>query len=179
MASPTGPDPSTNPSCEHCNKPKTVHVTEIKAGQKIQKDLCKDCPLVNDGMAGSAKSHQPINELLSNFVLAHSGNAGARAAKQCEVCGTTWAKFKQHGLLGCENDYALFEEELTPLLKRAHEGATHHTGKVPARRRGEGAVRKREPSVGRLRRDLERAVEAEDYESAAKLRDQIAKAEGS
>ena len=167
--------------CEHCNKPKTVHVTEIKAGAKIEKHLCKDCPFVNEGVGAQAKAHQPINELLNNFVLAHSsGSPAARTAgKACEVCGTTWKKFKENGLLGCENDYALFEEELTPLLKRAHEGATHHTGKVPARRGGEGTVRRRPPTLGRLRRDLQRAVDSEDYEAAARLRDQIAEAERS
>lgn len=164
-----------NNPCEHCNKPKTVHVTEIKAGQKIEKHLCKDCPLVNEGMA-AGKSHQPINELLSNFVMAHSGSA-KQQQKQCEACGITWGKFKQAGLLGCENDYALFQEELTPLLKRAHEGATHHTGKVPARRGGEGVVKPKKPSLTRLRKELQRAVEAEDYETAARLRDEIETAE--
>ena len=175
-------DPNLPPGhpCSHCSKPKTVHVTEIKAGQKVEKHLCKDCPLVNEGMGSAGKSHQPLNELLSNFVLSQgSGGKGQQQAKACDLCGMTWSKFKQGGLLGCENDYSVFEEELTGLLKRAHEGATHHTGKVPARRGGEGTVRKRKPSVTRLRKELERAVEAEDYESAAKLRDQIANAERS
>jgi protein arginine kinase activator len=163
-------------SCESCKKDKIVHVTEINAGQKVEKHLCKDCPLVNEGMGQQAKSHQPINELLSSFVLSHSGNT-AQQGKECEVCEMTWAKFKSGGLLGCDNDYGVFEEQLTPLLKRAHEGATHHTGKVPVRRRGEGTVRKRKPTVGRLRRELQKAVDAEDYESAASLRDQIAAAE--
>ena len=163
--------------CNGCNKPKTVHVTEIKSGKKLEKHLCKDCPLVNEGMA--AKAHQPINELLSNFVMAHSGMAKQQQNKACGTCGMTWAKFKQSGLLGCENDYALFEDELSPLLKRAHEGATHHIGKVPARRGNEGAVRKKRVSVNRLRKDLARAVESEDYEGAARLRDQIRTAEGS
>lgn len=161
--------------CNGCNKPKTVHVTEIKGGKKLEKHLCKDCPLVNEGMA--AKAHQPINELLSNFVLAHSGLA-KQQSKACGACGMAWGKFKQTGLLGCENDYSLFEDELTPLLKRAHEGATHHVGKVPARRGFEGAVRKKRVSVNRLRKDLARAVESEDYEAAARLRDQIKSAEG-
>ena len=160
--------------CNGCHKPKTVHITEIKNGKKLEKHLCKDCPLANDGVAG--KSHQPINELLSNFVMAHSGQ-GKQQTKTCEVCGMTWAKFKSSGLLGCENDYAVFEEELTPLLKRAHEGATHHVGKVPARRGAEGSERASRPSVGRLRKELARAVEAEDYEAAARLRDQIGTAE--
>ena len=167
---------SENP-CEHCNKPKTVHVTEIKAGQKLEKHLCKDCPLVNEGMS-SGKSHQPINELLSNFVMAHSPGGKQQQQRQCDVCGMTWAKFKTAGLLGCPNDYSVFEEELTPLLKRAHEGATHHTGKVPGRRGGDGGlVKPRKPSLARLRRELQRAVEAEDYEGAAKLRDEIENAE--
>ncbi len=166
-----------NQPCPHCNKPKTVHVTEIKAGQKIEKHLCKDCPHVNEGMA-SGKIHQPINELLSNFVMSHSG-AAKQQHKSCSQCDMTWAKFKQGGLLGCENDYPLFQEELAPLLKRAHEGATHHTGKVPARRGGEGVVRAKRPSLGKLRKELQRAVDAEDYEVAARIRDQIAKADGS
>lgn len=161
--------------CNGCNKPKTVHVTEIKNGKKLEKHLCKDCPLVNEGMA--AKAHQPINELLSNFVLAHSGLA-KQENKTCVSCGMTWSKFKQSGLLGCEADYSLYEEELTPLLKRAHEGATHHVGKVPARRGPQGAVRRKRVSINRLRKELARAVEAEDYETAARLRDQIKSAEG-
>ena len=163
--------------CNGCHKPKTVHITEIKAGKKIEKHLCKDCPLANEGVGG--KSHQPINELLSNFVMAHSGGGSAKgqSSKTCDVCGMTWSKFKQSGLLGCERDYAIFEDELTPLLKRAHEGATHHVGKVPARRGAEGPVRKSRVSVNRLRKDLARAVESEDYEAAARLRDQIGQLE--
>jgi protein arginine kinase activator len=71
----------------------------------------------------------------------------------------------------------LFEKDLTPLLHRAHEGATHHLGKVPARRGGTGVPAKRAVDLTRLRKELQRAVEAEDYERAAKLRDQIKVAE--
>ena len=61
---------------------------------------------------------------------------------------------------------------------RAHEGATHHLGKVPARRGGSGVPAKRSLDVAKLRKELARAVEAEDYERAAKLRDSIKQAEG-
>ena len=63
------------------------------------------------------------------------------------------------------------------LLKRAHEDQTHHVGKVPTRRGGTGVPVKRQVDVARLRKELARAVEAEDYERAAKLRDQIKQAE--
>jgi protein arginine kinase activator len=122
------------------------------------------------------KSHTPINELLTNFVMAHSG-LQKDAGVACDQCGMTWAEFRQSGLFGCANDYVLFEKDLTPLLQRAHEGATHHVGKVPARRGGTGVPMKRQADLTKLRKELSRAVEAEDYERAAKLRDQIRQAE--
>ena len=160
--------------CDNCNKTATVHINEITNGKKIEKHLCEQCAAQHEGLP--VKSHTPINELLTNFVLAHSGLT-RDAGQACEHCGITWAEFRQNGLLGCEHDYQNFEKDLTPLLHRAHEGTTHHIGKVPARRGGTGVPMKRSPDVGKLRKELARAVEAEDYERAAKLRDQIKAAE--
>jgi len=160
--------------CDNCNKTATVHLTEIKGGKKIEKHLCEQCAAQNEGLP--VKSHMPINELLTNFVMAHSG-LQKETGTGCESCGITWAEFRQNGLLGCANDYSVFEKDLTPLLQRAHDNATHHLGKVPARRGGTGVPVKRQVDLARLRKDLQRAVEAEDYERAAKLRDQIRTAE--
>jgi protein arginine kinase activator len=161
--------------CDNCNKQATVHLTEIKNGKRVEKHLCEQCAAQNEGLP--VKSHTPINELLTNFVLAHSGLA-KEAGAACEHCGTSWSEFRQSGLLGCEQDYQMFEKDLTPLLQRAHEGATHHIGKVPARRGGTGVpAMKRAVDVSRLRKELAKAVETEDYERAAKLRDQIKVAE--
>ena len=162
--------------CDNCNKNATVHLTEIKGGKKIEKHLCEECAAQAEGLP--VKSHTPINELLTNFVMAHSG-LQKEAGTVCEHCGITWAEFRQHGLLGCEHDYPLFEKDLTPLLQRAHEGATHHLGKVPRRRGASGVPMKRSVDLNRLRKELARAIEVEDYERAAKLRDQIRQAEGS
>jgi protein arginine kinase activator len=96
----------------------------------------------------------------------------------CEQCGITWAEFRQSGLLGCPNDYQVFEKDLMPLLQRAHENMSHHVGKVPTRRGNSGVPMKRQVDLTRLRKELAKAVEAEDYERAAKLRDQIRQAEG-
>lgn len=159
--------------CDGCNKPKTVHITEIKGGKQIDKHYCKDCPYANEGV-GAAKAHAPINELLTNFVMATS----AAAEKQGDVCphtGMTWADFRNGGLLGHETNYDLFERQLTPLLQRAHEGATHHVGKVPERRGKNGLPpkRRKQMDLTRLKRELAVALEEENYERAAELRDQI------
>jgi protein arginine kinase activator len=162
--------------CDNCNKQATVHLTEIRNGKKIEKHLCEQCAAQNEGLP--VKSHTPINELLTNFVMAHSG-LQKDLGQACDACGVTWTEFRQGGLFGCSNDYTVFEKDLTPLLQRAHEGATHHVGKVPTRRGGAGGVpMKRQVDLAKLRKELQKAVEAEDYERAAKLRDQIKQAEG-
>jgi len=160
--------------CDNCNKPATVHLTEIKGGKKIEKNFCEQCAAASEGVP--MKTHTPINELLTNFVLQQTGMS-KEVGVACEHCGITWAEFRQSGLLGCEHDYSLFEKDLTPLLQRAHEGATHHVGKVPSRRGGSGVPMKKAVDVSKLRKELQRAVEAEDYERAAKLRDAIRQAE--
>jgi protein arginine kinase activator len=163
--------------CDNCNKQATVHLTEIKNGKKIEKHLCEQCAAQSEGL--STKTHMPINELLTNFVMAHSGLQGKQQeGLSCEHCGTAWGEFRQSGLLGCEHDYVAFEKEMTPLLQRAHEGSGHHVGKVPTRRGGTGVPVKKAVDLSKLRKELGRAVEAEDYERAAKLRDQIRQAEG-
>ena len=162
--------------CENCNNPATVHLTEIKAGKKIEKHLCESCAAALEGI-GNPKGHTPINELLTNFVMAQSGGALKEQTSTCETCGITWAEFRQSGVLGCANDYRVFEKELAPLIQRAHEGATHHVGKVPTRRGSTTLAPKRRVDTDKLKKDLQRAIEAEDYERAAKLRDQIRTAE--
>ena len=159
--------------CENCANPATVHLTEVKGGKKLEKHLCEKCAAQLEGIG---KPHTPINELLTNFVMAHS-TAGKEQTLQCDSCGITWAEFRQSGLLGCANDYKVFERELTPLIQRAHEGATHHVGKVPVRRVGSTGTTKKRVDTDRLKKDLARAVEDEDYEKAARLRDQIRQAE--
>lgn len=155
--------------CDNCNRPAVVHLTEIQGGKKIEKHLCEQCAAQSEAVP--MQMHTPINELLSNFVMQHSGMAG-KSTQACEHCGITWAEFRQSGLLGCEHDYECFEQELTPLLERAHEGATHHIGKVPGRRGGDAPVHNR-VNIAKLRKELASAIEIEDYEQAARLRDQI------
>ena len=65
-----------------------------------------------------------------------STNPRVEVVKQspaCGACGTTFAKFRQTGLLGCAQCYFAFEDRLAPLIERAHEGASQHVGKTPRR----------------------------------------------
>lgn len=148
---------------------------EIRGGKKVEKHLCEQCAAKVEGLQAKTP-HTPINELLTKFVMAQSGIA-SDTPSTCEHCSMTWAEFRQNGLLGCPADYDLFERDLAPLIQRAHEGATHHVGKAPRRIGGGEAVHRQQIDLARLRKELQRAVEGEDYERAAKLRDEIKQAE--
>lgn len=162
--------------CDQCDRPATHHSVEIIKGQKIEKHLC-DQHAAEEGMAGAASVNTPINELLTNFVKLHSGGGSQSAASTelaCEACGLTFAQFRESSLLGCPHCYQAFETPLMPLLERAHEGGTHHVGKVP-RRAGTGE--QRQAQLMRMRKQLDEAVSDEDYELAARLRDDIRRLE--
>ncbi len=159
--------------CDQCERPATTHSVEIIKGQKIEKHLC-DLHAAEQGLTLKA-TQQPINELLDSLVKIHSGNA-TKPAKEpvCEHCNTSYKQFREQSLLGCPGCYAAFETQLSSLLERAHEGATHHVGKAPRRA---GMSEQRQQQLMHLRKRLGEAVTVEDYELAARLRDEIHKVE--
>lgn len=157
--------------CDHCDKPATTHLVEIVNGQKTVKYLC-DLHAAQQGLVAKA-AYTPINELLTNFVKLQGGSP-ARQELMCEHCGLTFADFRENTLLGCPDCYKTFEEALESLLERAHEGASHHLGKVPRRA---GASEQKQAQILRMRKQLDDAVVSEDYERAARLRDSISEME--
>jgi protein arginine kinase activator len=164
-----------NRKCDKCDKRATHHAVEIIKGQKIEKHLC-DEHAAEEGLSVVKAIQSPgISEMLTNLVKMHSGVVPGEAADaKCNNCGLTFAEFRESSLLGCPQCYAAFEAQLGPLLERAHEGATHHIGKTPNRA---GAGEQKQQQLLRLRKRLSDAVTAEEYEQAAKLRDQIRKME--
>jgi protein arginine kinase activator len=154
--------------CDRCQNEATVHEVTVHKGKKVEKHLCEQCAKT-DGIA--IQSHPPIAEMLTKFVTSSmGGEKSARGQAACAGCGLTYAEFRQTGLLGCEECYDAFEEQLGPLLERAQEGGSHHVGKTP--RRGGGAL-DRGKVVATLRKQLLDAIAAEHYEKAAELRDRL------
>lgn len=160
--------------CDQCERPATYHAVEIVKGQKIEKHLCDQC--AEQENMGIKSAHAPINELLTNYVKAHSTAESSEPAPSldlaCPECALKFTEFRDKSLLGCAGCYVAFEAPLTGLLQRAHEAGNHHIGKVP--RRSGGAGEHRQLMITRIRKRLNDAVEAEDYELAAQLRDDLA-----
>jgi protein arginine kinase activator len=92
---------------------------------------------------------------------------------KCESCGMTLRRFSEQMKAGCPKDYDLFK--LGPMIEKYHH-ATHHVGKAP-----EGMKQEidRQQSLKDMQKKLKEAIGVEDYEEAAKLRDQIIELEKS
>lgn len=156
--------------CDLCNKPAVVHEVTVRSGVKKEIHLCethaREAGIVMPGA-------QPINQLLTQFVISQASKTAAPAkpqVKACPGCGLTFPQFRQVGRLGCAQCYITFETELSQLIERAQSGGCHHCGKAPRR---SGASLDRELLIQRLARELDQAVAAEQYERAAQLRDRL------
>jgi protein arginine kinase activator len=159
--------------CDACKKQQaTVHLTEIVNDQMAELHLCEACA----NQKGSQVENQfGLSDLLGG--LADSGKAQEIdeevATKSCPNCGMTYEDFRKIGRLGCSECYVTFKKSLGSLLKRIH-GSTHHLGKSPSRVAKPASAKQ---ALLDLKRRLERAVELEEFEEAARLRDQIRESE--
>lgn len=162
----------TEKICDLCGKkPAVVHLTQVVDNKTVNSHLCEDCA------AQKGLSHPPsVGSLpLTDFLANLGGEQIQKAAGEieeisCPFCGLLTSDFKDSGRLGCPQCYSTFEPSLRSLLRRIH-GGTQHVGKIylPP----DPTARDREKRLDGLRKKLRRAVEVEDFERAAELRDEI------
>ncbi|MFQ5590553.1 MAG: UvrB/UvrC motif-containing protein [Phycisphaerae bacterium] len=155
--------------CQHCNQAKaTVHITDTFP-ERRERHLCDECAEKESVII--KQHHKTTTDILKEFIKQKATPGGADD-HTCPNCGISFREFRLKGQLGCPRDYDVFRALLAPLIERAHEGATHHVGKVPITA---DTVVRRQAGLIRLRRELQEAVDHEDYEQAARLRDEIKK----
>ena len=153
-------------NCDACKASQaTVFLTQIVDGKMQKVNLCEAC---SKEKGVTDPTGFALADLLLGLGAAQEMERGGTVQK-CPTCGFSQADFKKTGRLGCGACYQTFSEGLATLLKGMHKG-TEHIGKIPAR-----ALQsiQRDSQVRTLHRDLRKAVAAEDYESAARLRDQL------
>jgi protein arginine kinase activator len=147
--------------------PATVHLTEIVGGKKKELHLCQACAEKQETLKQQEKN---LSAILQTVIGQHVGAPTDELSRlTCPTCGIKYMEFKAEGRLGCPQDYAVFRDALVPLLERIHRG-TRHRGKIPPHAIRHAAA---QAELRDLRQRLRRAVEAEAYEEAARLRDAI------
>ena len=155
--------------CKRCSKPATLHITEVHSGNAVAIHLCEVCAREYMDEDGDSVGDDPAAELAAKLEALVSGNDD-EAQIRCTECGISFGEFREQGRLGCPNCYEDFRDELMPLLENIHEEATHK-GKRPVRSPGQTEDQYR---LIQLRTEQREAIEREDYEAAARLRDEIA-----
>lgn len=154
--------------CDICGKnAATVHLTEIIDDQITELHLCEKC-----AREKSVQMEQQFG--LADLLAGLAEFAGPKEEKEvvkvkCSNCGLGFDDFKKIGRLGCSECYSTFRKYLGPLLKRIH-GSNQHMGKSPVK---VTKVVKKVTNLEELRRKLQMAVEREEFEEAARIRDQI------
>jgi protein arginine kinase activator len=160
--------------CQRCPKQATSHITDIVGEDRFEEyHFCEDCAkrFLNESSTVSSKSAVQKTENVTGTLESSSDPSG----KHCEVCNIKFVEFRNTGRLGCSHDYEVFRDELLQLLESIH-GETRHSGKTP--RRAPRAKTDLQEIVN-LRQKLSKAVSAEAYEEAARIRDRIKQLEES
>jgi len=156
--------------CEHCKeRDAVVNLTKIKDNAVTHQHLCERCAAEQGVETTVAQQPTPA---LTDFLQAVNQQASAAPGDQaaCHFCGATARDFRQSGRVGCARCYGAFERSLRELLRRLHGGA-RHTGKRYAPPAPE--VVEEAGQLGQLRDRLQRAIDAEQFELAAELRDRL------
>ena len=150
--------------CTRCKKrPATVFYKQTVNGVSEESALCEKC--ASEMQIGNFFD----NDL--NFFGSLFDKRPARTSEQrvCDLCGSTFEQIAEDGKVGCARCYEIFADRLLPSIERIH-GNSHHVGRHPVRDR---EADERADALAEKKKQLSEAIEKEDFESAAKLRDEI------
>ena len=164
--------------CQKCkNKSAVFYYEQNVNGKKSECALCADCAAewkkshhIDDdpfGTGTAAPLSSGIDALFGS--LFGGGVPSSYRGKQCPLCRSTFDDLRRSGKVGCATCYETFENELRPTLRSIH-GTQTHAGHAP---HGIAAKDSRKKKLEGLRAALEKAITAEEFEDAARLRDEI------
>ena len=158
--------------CDNCKEREAIiNLTQVEHDSKVTLHLCEQCAQQKGVETGVAIMKSPLGNFLGALgkggALVPAGAEGMR----CPACGSSLRDFRDTGRLGCDQCYVAFDAHLRDLLRRLH-GSSQHVGEryLPPGASGEATAASQ---LLELRDQLRRAVESENFELAAELRDQI------
>jgi protein arginine kinase activator len=159
--------------CDNCKeRDAVVNLTQVEHDTKVTLHLCEQCAHQRGVETPAAVLKHP----LGGFIQA-MGKGGGNVLPtpadglRCSACGSTLKDFRESGRLGCAQCYESFAAHLRDLLRRLH-GSSQHVGERYALPGAAGATDPRLQLLD-LKEQLRRAVDAENFELAAELRDRI------
>jgi protein arginine kinase activator len=166
--------------CQRCGeRPAVIHLTTIVDNTHTEQHLCEACAAQQGIQTEASLAKFPVGDLLDSLSKGAATQLPAsETTARCTACGATLQDFRETGRLGCARCYAVFEAPLRTLLRRVH-GASRHMGEPYVSPGGAaagdepGRAAADAPDLSALREQMQRAVETENFELAARLRDEI------
>jgi protein arginine kinase activator len=159
--------------CDNCKEREAIiNLTQVEHDSKVTLHLCEQCAQQKGVETGAAVMKSPLGNFLGALgkgaALVPPGADGLR----CPACGSLLRDFRDTGRLGCDQCYVAFDAHLRDLLRRLH-GSSQHVGERYETPGAAGAESDPRSRLLELKAQLRRAVEGEDFELAAELRDRI------
>jgi protein arginine kinase activator len=158
--------------CDSCKDREAVmRYTVVKDGKSEEHCLCNECASEKglSGPLGAAMSS--LGQLLDGMIKDILAAGGEEQNITCLRCGMKLSEFRNIGRLGCSDCYRAFDPVLRRMIRQIH-GSSKHLGKAKRQQRGAPSP---EPGqrLEQLRANLSTAIQREEFELAASLRDQI------
>ena len=155
--------------CDKCKKRNaTVMYKQTVNGVSEQMALCSECA---NQMSIGGLFDDDFNFFGSLFT---GGSTLPAEEKVCTLCGSTFEQIARDGKVGCAKCYEIFEDRLRPSIERLH-GRVGHVGRKP---KGTPQMNEKTDKIKTLKEKLAKAIQNENFEEAAKLRDEIRGLEG-
>jgi len=149
--------------CEKCGKnTATVYEKYNINGGISESRLCRIC-------AGKNNMEWLGSNLFNAFSFGQLSPAHNAERKTCALCGAGFAQLVQSGKIGCGECYSAFKAELEPTVIKIH-GRAKHTGKAPKNLESKISIKRK---TEELNLKLKELIEAQNFEEAAIIRDEI------
>ena len=158
--------------CMKCKKNfATVKLTRIEKGRVEELNLCQSCAAeISPYQKKLAGAQANLDSILAGLLASEKEKKRITDVDiTCRGCGLPFASYRESLFLGCAQCYDSFGEHLLGDLRKFH-GSTSHQGKVPKLMQSKIAMRQ---DIQQVRRQMEAAIEQENFELAAQLRDKI------
>ena len=154
--------------CDECGKREaTYHSIKKINGHTTERHLCGECQKKYGSNLMKMSGLGSLFGGLSGFF-----DEPKREEYVCPSCGTTGDEFLRTGFVGCSDCYKEFAPLIMPVIRRM-QGDVSHVGKVPA-----GVENSVSTEYERLKKELEKAIELEEYEQAGIIRDRMRQLKG-
>ncbi len=161
--------------CDGCGRDNAViKLVVMSEGRRVEQHLCVDC--MREKQKDSIRAAKMVFEALLGRKDAGLPEGGSNEEKnekpedavRC-ACGTSFSEIQKTARVGCPRCYEFFRDKLTEMMT-VYAGSAQHAGSAPEQADGQSRSRL---AVEELNRKLNEAVELEEYERAAEIRDEL------